>query len=97
MACSVSASFTLGGRVGAYSGLADGSLRLVKLSPNRELTGSSGDLRACRRVASSRPLDKKWASRPLGSREQALGEVNDGESGQQGKNQTDSQRGYLTV
>ena len=38
-----------------------------------------------------------WASRPLGSREQALGEVNDGESGQQGKNQTDSQRGYLTV
>ena len=45
----------------------------------------------------SSPLDKMWASRPLGRRGQALGEVNDGESGQQGRNQTDSQKGYQTV
>jgi hypothetical protein len=45
----------------------------------------------------SRPLDKKWAFFPLGRRGQALGEVNDGESGQQCQNQADSQGGYLTV
>ena len=35
----------------------------------------------------------KWASRTVGRKGQALGGVNDGESGQQGKNQTGSQRG----
>jgi hypothetical protein len=38
-----------------------------------------------------------WAFFPLGRRGQALGEVNDGESGQQCQNQADSQGGYLTV
>jgi hypothetical protein len=44
-----------------------------------------------------RSLDGKWAFFPLGRRGQALGEVNDGESGQQCQNQADAQGGYLTV